>query len=200
MTGGEEARLARRLPAADAGRRHGSSPLLVLPLVVVLVFSFGERAAAGGYQAAFTLANMLNLPARWTAFRNTLVLAPTRHADLPRWSPIPLAYFLAVRASPRAKLLLLILVIVPFWTSFLIRTYAWIFILGGKGMPALLDYARHRRHAADQHALRRADRHRLRLSAADGVADLCQPGEARQAAARGLGRSRRRAARAPSCR
>ena len=27
----------------------------------------------------------------------------------------------------------------PFWTSFLIRTYAWIFILGGKGLPILLD-------------------------------------------------------------
>jgi spermidine/putrescine transport system permease protein len=33
---------------------------------------------------------------------------------------------------------LLTLVIVPFWTSFLIRTYAWIFILSGKGIPALL--------------------------------------------------------------
>ena len=30
------------------------------------------------------------------------------------------------------------LVILPFWTSFLIRTYAWIFILGGRGLPALL--------------------------------------------------------------
>src|SRR5258706_14543998 len=50
----------------------------------------------------------------------------------------PLAYFLALRANPRTRLLLLILVIVPFWTSFLIRTYAWIFILGGKGIPALL--------------------------------------------------------------
>ena len=30
------------------------------------------------------------------------------------------------------------LLIVPFWTSFLIRTYAWIFILSGKGIPALL--------------------------------------------------------------
>ena len=36
---------------------------------------------------------------------------------------------------------LLILVIVPFWTSFLIRTYAWIFILGGRGIPALLEAA-----------------------------------------------------------
>jgi spermidine/putrescine transport system permease protein len=113
--------------------------LLVLPIVVVLVLSFGERAEAGGYEAAFTLAQYANLPARWAAFRNTLSLAPTG-TILCLIAAYPLAYFLAVKASPRSKLLLLILVIVPFWTSFLIRTYAWIFILGGKGIPALLDW------------------------------------------------------------
>jgi len=35
---------------------------------------------------------------------------------------------------------LLVLVIVPFWTSILIRSYAWIFILGGRGIPALLEW------------------------------------------------------------
>ena len=35
------------------------------------------------------------------------------------------------------------LVIVPFWTSLLMRTYAWMFILGGAGIPALLGLARH---------------------------------------------------------
>ena len=33
----------------------------------------------------------------------------------------------------------MVLVIVPFWTSILIRSYAWIFLLGGRGIPALLD-------------------------------------------------------------
>ena len=51
----------------------------------------------------------------------------------------PLAYFLAVRVDPRYRTILLILVIVPFWTSILIRTYAWIFILGGRGIPHLLE-------------------------------------------------------------
>ena len=50
--------------------------MLVLPLVVVLVFSFGERAAAGGYSAAFTFENFANLGTRWAAFKNTLMLAP----------------------------------------------------------------------------------------------------------------------------
>ena len=112
--------------------------MLVLPLVVVFVFSFGERGAAGGYEPALTLAQYENLPARWTAFRNTLILAPlgTLAALLIAY---PLAYQLAVRTSARWKTILLILVIVPFWTSILIRSYAWIFILGGRGIPALVE-------------------------------------------------------------
>jgi len=41
--------------------------LLILPLAVVLIYSVGVRAPAGGYQAAFTFDNYLNLPARWAA-------------------------------------------------------------------------------------------------------------------------------------
>ena len=114
--------------------------LLLLPLVVILVFSFGERAPAGGYQPAFTFDQYLNLPARMKAFTNTLTLAPIGTV-LCLLIAYPLAYYLAVRAGPRTKTLLLTLVIVPFWTSFLIRTYAWIFILGGKGIPALMAWA-----------------------------------------------------------
>ncbi|CUK16654.1 Spermidine/putrescine transport system permease protein PotB [Ruegeria denitrificans] len=112
--------------------------MLALPLLVVFVFSFGERGAAGGYVPAFTLEQYANLPARWTAFKNTLILAPlgTIAALVIAY---PLAYFLAVRCSPKWRTSLLILVIVPFWTSILIRSYAWIFILGGRGLPALLE-------------------------------------------------------------
>ncbi|GAB4367440.1 MAG: ABC transporter permease [Kiloniellaceae bacterium] len=115
------------------------SVMLVLPLLVVLIFSFGERGPAGGYQPAFTFDQYLNLPARFTAFKNTLVMAPlgTLAALLVAY---PLAYYLAVRASPRLRTALLVMVIVPFWTSILIRTYAWIFILGGRGVPQLLEW------------------------------------------------------------
>ncbi|MCV2864768.1 ABC transporter permease [Albidovulum sediminicola] len=111
--------------------------MLVIPLTVVLIFSFGERGAAGGYVPAFTLEQYANLPARWAAFKNTLILAPAGTlASL--LIAYPLAYYLAVRADPRWKTALLVLVIVPFWTSILIRSYAWIFLLGGRGIPALL--------------------------------------------------------------
>ena len=45
----------------------------------------------------------------------------------------PVAYFLATRVSERRKPLLLMLVVVPFWTSFLLRTFAWRILLSGNG-------------------------------------------------------------------
>ena len=113
--------------------------LLILPLLVVLIYSFGELAEMGGYRPAFTFAQYANLPSRLTAFKNTLMLAPagTIAALL---IAFPMAYFLARKVSARRRLMLLTLVIVPFWTSFLIRTYAWMFILGGRGIPALLEF------------------------------------------------------------
>ncbi len=113
--------------------------MLVLPLTVVVIFSFGERGTSGGYVPALTLEQYANLPARWAAFKNTMVLAPagTIAALLIAY---PLAYFLAVKVDPKWKTILLVLVIVPFWTSILIRSYAWIFILGGRGIPAFIEW------------------------------------------------------------
>jgi spermidine/putrescine transport system permease protein len=113
--------------------------LLILPLVVILVFSFGERATVGGYGGGFTFEHYLNLPARFKAFQNTMTYAPLG-TMLSLLVAYPLAYFLAVKVDRRYKLILLVLVIVPFWTSLLIRTYAWIYILGGRGIPAILDW------------------------------------------------------------
>ena len=110
--------------------------LLLMPLLIILVYSFGERSAVGGYAAGFTLDNYLNLGSRAAAFSNTLILAPLGTLVC-LMAAYPLAYFLALKVS-KNRSLLLTLVIVPFWTSFLIRTYAWIFLLSGKGIPALL--------------------------------------------------------------
>ncbi|MCP4186922.1 MAG: ABC transporter permease [Gammaproteobacteria bacterium] len=113
--------------------------MLIFPLIVILVFSFGERAAVGGYAGGFTLEQYANLPSRLKAFQNTLVIAPAGTL-LSLLVAYPLAYFLALRVGRQYKLILLVLVIVPFWTSLLVRTYAWIFILGGRGIPALLEF------------------------------------------------------------
>ncbi len=113
--------------------------MLVLPLIVVVIFSFGERSPVGGYGAGFTFEQYGNLLSRLKAFQNTMTYAPlgTLVSLLVAY---PLAYYLAVKVDRRWRLLLLVLVIVPFWTSLLIRTYAWIFILGGRGIPTLLEF------------------------------------------------------------
>ncbi len=113
--------------------------MLIFPLIVILVFSFGERAAAGGYAGGFTLDQYANLPSRLKAFQNTMIIAPAGTL-ISLLVAYPLAYYLALRVDPRYKLLLLVLVIVPFWTSLLVRTYAWIFILGGRGIPTVLEW------------------------------------------------------------
>ena len=111
---------------------------LVLPFIAILIFSVGERAPEGGYQAAFTAAQYANLGARSTAFWNTIVLAPAG-ALACLLVAYPVAYYLALKAAPRRRLVLLALVVIPFWTSLLMRTYAWMYILGSRGIPALLD-------------------------------------------------------------
>ena len=111
---------------------------LVLPFVAILVFAFGERAAEGGYQPAFTFHQFANLGARSAAFVNTLVLAPIG-ALACLLVAYPVAYYLAVKVSPKYRLLLVSLVVVPFWTSLLVRTYAWMYLLGARGLPHLLE-------------------------------------------------------------
>ncbi len=51
---------------------------------------------------------------------------------------LSVAYYLAVKANPRYRLLLVSMVIVPFWTSLLVRTYAWMYLLGSRGIPNVL--------------------------------------------------------------
>jgi len=113
--------------------------MLIMPLIVVTIFSFGERSPVGGYIPSFTFEQYGNLFSRLKAFQNTLTYAPLGTL-ICLIVAYPLAYYLAVKTSPKWRLMLLVLVIVPFWTSLLIRTYAWIFILGGKGIPSLLAF------------------------------------------------------------
>lgn len=46
----------------------------------------------------------------------------------------PFAYFLVRYVSKKWQILLLVMVIIPFWTSYLLRVYAWMGILGRQGL------------------------------------------------------------------
>jgi spermidine/putrescine transport system permease protein len=50
---------------------------------------------------------------------------------------LPMAYFIATRGGAN-KAMLIILLVIPFWTSFLIRTYAWLTLLGPDGLAGFI--------------------------------------------------------------
>ena len=112
--------------------------LLVVPLLIVVVMSFGEKSRLGGYDPAFTLDNYVDAldPSRISPFITSLVMALSGTL-LCLLAALPIAYFIATRGG-RHKSLLILLLIVPFWTSFLIRTYAWLTILGPDGLGGII--------------------------------------------------------------
>lgn len=111
---------------------------LVLPLLLIFAYSFFQRGAFGQIVYEPTLANYLRLfnPTVLRVFLNSLRLAAmvTLIALLLGY---PTAYFIANQSS-RWKNTLLVLVILPFWTSYLIRTYAWIVLLNREGILSRL--------------------------------------------------------------
>ena len=113
--------------------------LLVLPLAIILIFSFGERAVTGGYGGGFTLANYAAALEHPEPFVTSLTLsiAGTLACLV---VGLPLAYYIATRAGHR-KALFMVLLVIPFWTSFLIRTYAWLLILGPEGLAGFISDA-----------------------------------------------------------
>ena len=112
---------------------------LIAPLVVLVVMSVGERSPNGGYAPAFTLEQYANLTTRLTPLTNTLGLAAL-NTVICLLVAFPVAYTLALKVHGNWKLVLVALVVVPFWTSFLIRTYAWMTLLGSNGVPRILDW------------------------------------------------------------
>jgi spermidine/putrescine transport system permease protein len=110
--------------------------LLVAPIVFVVVFSFGTRNKTGGYTPGFTFDNYASALKTGDPFLTSLELS-VAGTLLCLLIGLPLAYFIATRARKRKALLILLLVI-PFWTSFLIRTYAWLLILGPDGLAGFV--------------------------------------------------------------
>ena len=107
---------------------------VLAPAAIMLVYSFAERTALGRVVLAFTLDNYagvvdpvyLRIVTRSIAYAGiTTVICLV--------AGYPVAYLIG-RADPRWRNLLLMAVMVPFWTSFLIRTYAWVTILKSEGL------------------------------------------------------------------
>lgn len=108
--------------------------LFLVPVGLILVYSFFQRSAIGGVDFTFTLDNYARatepLFVKVFVFSVKTALIATVLALLLGY---PTAYFIATR-SARWRLPLLVLVVLPFWTNLLIRTYSWIALLNNEGL------------------------------------------------------------------
>src|SRR6266849_4877474 len=106
---------------------------LAIPLAIICVYSVLTRGAYGGVEWTWTLENYSRLldPLYGAIFARSFGVAAMATV-LCLALGFPLALFIA--QSGARKNLFLSLVILPFWTSFLIRLYAWMFLLRDTGL------------------------------------------------------------------
>ena len=137
---GEEAE--RRLRKGD--RRRGlllALPAYVymllffaVPLVIVLVYSFATRTSTGSVSlSGWNLDSYRKLGepiVRNVVVRSAVLATITTVVCLVFWYPF--AYFAATR-SPTVRNLMLVAVMIPFWTNFLVRNYSWRLLLSSGG-------------------------------------------------------------------
>jgi spermidine/putrescine transport system permease protein len=104
-----------------------------IPLLVVVAYSVMTPDRLIQAKLPFTLNNYARFAQAtylsvlwrsvWVALVTTLVAALVGY---------PLAFYIATRPR-RVRNVLLLLIVIPFWTNFLVRTYAWLFILSASG-------------------------------------------------------------------
>jgi len=106
---------------------------IAIPLAIICVYSVLSRGAYGGVELPWTFENYGRLidPLYGGIFVRSFALAGVATL-LCIVMGFPLALFIA--QSGTRKNLYLSLVILPFWTSFLIRLYAWMFLLRDTGL------------------------------------------------------------------
>jgi spermidine/putrescine transport system permease protein len=105
-----------------------------IPLVLVFVYSFATRSSTGQtILADWNLESYQRLLSSdvLAIFLRSFVLATVTTAICLLFS-YPFAYYIATR-TPRVRNLMLIFVMIPFWSNFLVRTYAWRVLLGSDG-------------------------------------------------------------------
>ncbi|TIM24903.1 MAG: ABC transporter permease [Mesorhizobium sp.] len=111
----------------------------IVPVLLIALQSFatynGESHGADAVAGALTFDNYLNV---FTPTFRLVFAASVQNALLGTALCIavgyPVAYFISTRCPDRLKPWLLVLVVVPFWTSYLLRMLGWRILLGGNGI------------------------------------------------------------------
>ena len=118
---------------------------MIIPMGILLVFSFMEADPYGGVDAGFTFEAYIQIlferdfddllqfdPIYLNIIGRSLLLAGLATIGCLILG-LPVAYYIT-RQDPRVQSLLLFLITLPFWTNLLVRTYAWILILATDGV------------------------------------------------------------------
>ena len=108
--------------------------LLVAPCTLIFVLSFFERGVYGGVDYTFTLENFIRAidPLYAGIFFYSAKIAGLS-VVFALLIGYPAAYCIALQPKQR-QMALLIFVMMPFWSNYLIRTYAWIVLLNREGL------------------------------------------------------------------
>ncbi len=108
----------------------------VAPLVLMAIFSFSPDTSGALFQNWVpTLKQYTDAIANTSYWRllGISVIMALSVAIISILLSYPIAYFLAFRAGKRSNLFL-VLLLIPFWTSYLLRVMAWKFMLGSDGV------------------------------------------------------------------
>jgi spermidine/putrescine transport system permease protein len=105
-----------------------------IPLIIVFIHSFLSRGPYGQVVWKFNLNNYVRFfdPLYLRIFARSFKIAAVTTV-LSLLLGYPMAYWIATRPAKSRNILLLLLMI-PYWTNFLVRTYAWILILRDSGL------------------------------------------------------------------
>lgn len=107
----------------------------VVPLMTMVLVSFWVRSG-GTLVADWTIQNYVKFFTRdylLTALRNSIEVTLLTTA-LSVLLAYPLAYILAFRVPERWQKIILVLAVLPFWTSYVVRSYSWLLVIGDKGI------------------------------------------------------------------
>ncbi len=99
---------------------------VIVPLALVIVFSFTSPLGE------FTLENMINVGKYSTVFLRSVILGIISTVVC-LFLGYPMAYFIS-KINIKHQSVIIMLLMIPMWTSFLLRTYAWMTILEYNGL------------------------------------------------------------------
>ncbi len=112
---------------------------LLVPLVFIMVISLVADTAAGDWHLTFDHYLSLFSCMHFKVMLNSALLACITGA-LCLLIGYPVAYYLALK-SKRLKQVLLVFLILPSWTSFIIQIYSWFYLLQKRGLFSSFFYA-----------------------------------------------------------